>query len=255
MDILWQTGYNDAVTVWNNVFYLIDFCQERKKQLMKDPKITKYFSQKSHPFAIVFGVVLIIVGFCVWLFLYWPGLCMPLIFAGVVILLWLNMQTKDSEVDAVCSKYETDFRQLFEEHFSIRDGRKRDYFGQSAIPIYTTTYLAEGAHVLSRCGSDGRLRTSVCQCVGIMIGVEEVSLGQQTCSLIGGDVYAPILVTYAFLELSEAVLSESTLPHMAWLTVYDAKREAVFHAQVSNDAESENAVQSINARIQKLSLH
>ena len=216
---------------------------------MKDQQITKYFSQKTHPIIMILGVALIIVGFCIWWFLYWVGLSMPLILVGVVILILLNMQTKDSEVDALCSKLENDFRKSFEERFE--NSKNREYVAQNAAPLYTTTYLADGYGILTRCGSDGRIRTSSCQCVGILLGSTEVKFGQQTFSLIGGDTYAPIFSSFAFSELSEVVLRESVSPHTVIMEVCDILGEIVFQAQISNDAESELTVQNINARIRR----
>lgn len=218
---------------------------------MKDPKITKYFSQKTHPVVMILGVAMIIAGFCIWLFLYWPGLSMPLIFAGGLILLLLNMQTKDSEVDAFCGKAEAVFREAFETRFLNRDPRKREKVEQTAAPVYTTTYLSDGYGILTRCGNDGKVRTSSCQCVGLLIGNAGVKFGQQTFSLISGEEYAPFYSEHSFSELSDVTLSEPIAPHTVLMEAHNVAGETVFRAQISDDANNELAVQNINARIRK----
>lgn len=218
---------------------------------MKDPKITKYYSQKTHPVAMILGVAMIIAGFCVWLFLYWPSVSMPLMLAGAVILLLLNMQTKDSEIDALCGKLEAGFRQAFEEQLTTRGQGGWGSAEQVGTPLYTTTYLTEGNGILTRRGNDGRVRSSLCQSVGILMENADVKLGRQMFSLISGEAYTPIFSVYAFSELSDVALRESMAPHTVIMEVYDIAGETVFRAQVSNDANIELTVQNIRARIQK----
>ena len=221
-------------------------------------RIKKYFSQKPHTVSTVIAVALACIGFAVIILL--PGQFTPLglamMFAGAILFLVLSVQIKDSELGEAAKEVLAKFRERFEFEFIFRDPRKLHQAALQGIqhkdPVYESSYLAAGEGLLSRRGSDGKIRTSVYQCVGILMEDSYICFGTQNFSLIGGEETDPVMMRAEYGELSHVALGE-TFPqmHLVMMSVYGADGECLMTFQMRADAQTDDLVDNINAKIKK----
>lgn len=225
---------------------------------MNEQRIRKYFSQKPHTLTTLFAVVLACLGFCVILLLpahYWAlGIC--LLGAGGGLFLMLSLQIKDSEVSEAAQGALTSFRETFEYEFIFRDTRKLHQAELRGIrhkdPVYESSYLASGEGLLTRKGNDGKIRSSRYQCVGILKEDDDICFGTQTFSLIGGEETKPQLMRVAYGELSHLALGEAyPQMHLAMMEVYGADGHILMSFQMRADAQTDDLIADINAKIRK----
>lgn len=221
-------------------------------------RIEKYFSQKSHSFSLLIAVALLILGFCVIILLpphFW-ALGLTLMAAGGLIWLFLNLQIKDSELGEAARAAQAAFKEKFEYEFIYRDTRKLHQAELRGIrhkePIYESSYLMSGEGLLTRRGGDGKMRSSVYQCVGILKEDDYICFGTQNFSLIGGEESAPVLNNYPYTALSRVALGEADDRwHLTTMTVYTEGGTALMTFQMRADAQTDDLVADINAKIQK----
>lgn len=221
-------------------------------------RIEKYFSQKSHSLSLLIAVALLILGFCVILLLppqFW-ALGVILLGAGAVIWFLLNLQIKDSELGEVARTAQASFKEKFEYEFIYRDTRKLHQAELRGVhhkeAIYESSYLMSGEGLLTRRGGDGKMRSSVYQCVGILQEDDHICFGTQNFSLIGGEETKPALNSYPYATLSRVALGEAVaLWHLTTMTVYGEDGTALMTFQMRADAQTDDLVADINAKIHK----
>ena len=221
-------------------------------------RIQKYFSQKPKTLWTIIAAALIAIGFFFIVILPWsfdaPG--MALIFVGAVIFLLINLQIKDSELGEAAKIVLAKFREAFEYEFIYQNTRKLHQAELQGIhhkePVYESSYLAEGEGLLMRRGSDSKLRTSVYHCVGILMEENYICFGTQNFSLIGGEESKPNLMRADYSELSRVELGK-TFPEMrlVCMTVYGVDGDVLMSCQMRADAQTDDLVADINAKIQK----
>ena len=221
-------------------------------------RIQKYFSQKPKTLWTIIAAALIAIGFFFIFILPWsfdaPG--MALIFVGAVIFLLINLQIKDSELSEAAKEVLAKFREKFEYEFIYRDTKKLHQAALQGIqhkePVYESSYLAEGEGLLSRKGNDGKIRTSVYQCVGFLIESNFICFGVQNFSLISAEQTEPILLKEYYSDLSRVVLGEA-IPqmHLVTMEIYSSEDECLLRCQMKADAQTDDLVADINNKIQK----
>lgn len=225
---------------------------------MDTNRIKKYFSQKPHTVSTIIAVLLACLGFAVIILL--PGHFTPLglamMFAGAILFLILSLQIKDSELSEAAKEVLGKFREKFEYEFIFRDSRKLHQAELQGIhhkdPVYESSYLAAGEGLLTRRGGDNKIRTSVYQCVGMLMEDEHICLGVQNFSLIGGEQTEPTLMRLYYSDLARVALAEE-IPqmHLVTMEVYQRDGECVFRCQMKADAQTDELVADINNRISK----
>ena len=221
-------------------------------------RIKKYFSQKPKTLWTVIAAVLVAIGIFFIVILPWsfdaPG--MALIFVGAVIFLVINLQIKDSELSEAAKEVLAKFREKFEYEFIYRDTKKLHQAALQGIqhkePVYESSYLAEGEGLLSRKGNDGKIRTSVYQCVGLLMETNFICFGVQNFSLISDEQTEPILMKEYYSDLSRVVLGEA-IPqmHLVTMEIYSSEDECLLRCQMKADAQTDDLVADINNKIQK----
>ena len=225
---------------------------------MDGNRIKKYFSQKPQTFLTVLAAILVAVGFFFLVILPWafdaPGIAM--ILAGAVLFVIVNLQIKDGELSEAAKEVLGKFREKFEYEFIYRDTKKLHQAALQGIqhkePIYESSYLASGEGLLSRKGNDGKIRTSVYQCVGILMESDFICFGMQNFSLIGGENTEPVLMKEYYCDLSRVVLGES-IPamHLVTMEFLDESGECLMRCQMKADAQTDDLLADINNKIQK----
>ena len=218
----------------------------------------KYFSQKPHTVITVIAVALIALGFCFLILLngMLDALSIGLMFVGAILFLFVSLQIKDSELGEAAKELLAKFRKDFEEEFIYRDTRKLHQAELQGVhhkePVYESSYIAEGEGLLSRRGGDGKIRTSMYQCVGILMETDYICIGTQDFSLIGGKATTPVLMRIGYDELSHVALGKA-IPqmHLTTMEVYDASGACLMSFQMRADAQTDDLVADINVRIQK----
>lgn len=221
-------------------------------------RIEKYFSQKSHSMSLFIAVILMVAGFCVIILLpphYW-ALGLALMASGGLIWLMLNLQVKDSELSEVAKAAQAKFSESFEYEFIYKDTRKLHQNDLRGIrhkePIYESGYLMSGEGLLTRRGGDGKMRSSAYQCVGMIKEDDSISLGVQNFSLIGGEESRPDFQKYSYSELSRVALGPANAQwHLTTMTVYSEDDEPLMQFQMRADAQTDELVADINAKIHK----
>jgi len=221
-------------------------------------RIEKYFSQKSHSFSTLIAVALLVIGFCVILLLparFW-ALGLVLMAAGGLIWLLLNLQIKDSELSEAAQTAQATFKEKFEYEFIYRDTRKLHQAELRGIrpkeAIYESSYLMSGEGLLTRRGGDGKMRSSVYQCIGILMEDDHICLGTQNFSLIGGEETQPVLNKYPYSALSRVTLGEAVAQwHLTTMAVYGEDGTVLMNFQMRADAQTDDLVADINNKIQK----
>ena len=221
-------------------------------------RIKKYFSQKPKTAWIVVASILIAIGIFFIVILPWsfdaPG--MALIFIGAVVFIVVNLQIKDGELSEAAKEVLAKFREKFEYEFIYRDTRKLHQAALQGIqhkePVYESSYLAVGEGLLSRKGNDGKIRTSVYQCVGFLMENDFICFGVQNFSLIGGEVEEPTLTKAYYCDLSRVVLGEM-IPqmHLVTMEIYSDDGQCLLSCQMKADAQTDDLVADINNKIQK----
>lgn len=218
----------------------------------------KYFSQKPHTVLTVISIALIAIGFCL-LILFngrFDPLSIALMFVGAILFLFVSLQIKDSELGESAKEVQAKFREDFEEEFIYRDTRKLHQAELQGFrpkePVYESGYLSEGEGLLTRRGGDGKIRTSMYQCVGMLIEEDFICIGTQNFSLIGGEKTPPTMMKIYYEDLSRIALGE-TIPQMHLVTaeVYDAEGTQLMKFQMRADAQTDELVADINNKIQK----
>jgi len=228
------------------------------KNIMDANRIKKYFSQKPHTVSTIIAVALACIGFAIIILL--PGHFTPfglaLMFVGAILFLALSLQIKDSELSEAAKEVLAKFREAFEYEFIFRDTRKLHQAELNGVhhkdPVYESSYLASGDGLLTRRGGDGKIRSSVYQCVGILMEESYICIGTQNFSLIGGEETQPTLMKMAYGELSHVALGES-IPqmHLVTMGVYAADGTCLMNFQMRADAQTDDLVADINAKIAK----
>lgn len=228
------------------------------KTIMDANRNKKYFSQKPHTVITVIAVALIALGFCFLILL--NGMLDPLsiamMFVGAILFLFVNLQVKDSELGESAKEVLAKFTKEFEEEFIYRDTRKlhqAELQGfQHKDPVYESSYIAEGEGLLTRRGSDGKIRTSMYQCVGILMETDYICIGTQQFSLIGGAATQPTMMRVEYGELSHVALGEA-IPkmHLTTMEVYGEDGTCLMKFQMRADAQTDDLVADINAKIKK----
>ena len=221
-------------------------------------RIKKYFSQKPHTVSTIIAVALACIGFAIIILL--PGHFTPfglaLMFVGAILFLVLSLQIKDSELSEAAKEVQAKFKETFEEEFIYRDTRKLHQAEMQGIhhkdPVYESSYLATGEGLLTRRGGDSKIRTSVYQCVGILMEDAHICIGTQNFSLIGGEETQPNLMRLAYSELSRVALGEA-IPqmHLTTMEVYAADGTCLMKFQMRADAQTDDLIENINVKIKK----
>ncbi len=221
-------------------------------------RIKKYFSQKPLTFLTVIAIILIAVGFCFLILMngMLDALSVAMMFVGAVLFLIVNLQIKDGELSEAAKEVLGKFREKFEYEFIYRDTRKLHQAALQGIqhkePVYESSYLASGEGLLSRKGNDGKIRTSVYQCVGLLLETDFICFGVQNFSLIGGEATEPILLKEYYRDLSRVVLGEA-IPqmHLVTMEIYSSDDECLLRCQMKADAQTDELVADINNKINK----
>ena len=221
-------------------------------------RIKKYFSQKPHTAVTVIAVILIALGVCFLVLMngMLDAMSVALIFVGAVLFIFTSLQIKDSELGEAAKIVLAKFQEDFEFEFIYRDTRKLHQAQLQGIthkePVYESSYLAEAEGLLKRRGSDSKIRTSVYHCVGILMEEHYICFGTQNFSLIGGEVTKPNLMRADYSELSHVALG-NTIPemHLVYMAIYGADGELLMNCQMRADAQTDDLVADINAKIQK----
>lgn len=221
-------------------------------------RIKKYFSQKPLTFLTVIAIILIAVGFCFLILMngMLDALSVAMMFVGAVLFLIVNLQIKDGELSEAAKEVLGKFREKFEYEFIYRDTRKLHQAALQGIqhkePVYESSYLASGEGLLSRKGNDGKIRTSVYQCVGLLLETDFICFGVQNFSLIGGEATEPTLLKEYYRDLSRVVLGE-TIPqmHLVTMEIYSSDDECLLRCQMKADAQTDELVADINNKINK----
>lgn len=221
-------------------------------------RIKKYFSQKPLTFLTVIAIVLVAVGFCCLILMngMLDALSVALMFVGAVLFLIVNLQIKDSELSEAAKEVLGKFREKFEYEFIYRDTRKLHQAALQGIQhkeaVYESSYLATGEGLLSRKGNDGKIRTSVYQCVGFLMETDFICFGVQNFSLIGDEGSEPILMKEYYRDLSRVVLGE-VIPqmHLVTMEIYSDDDECLLRCQMKADAQTDDLVADINNKINK----
>ena len=225
---------------------------------MDTNRIKKYFSQKPHTVITVIAVTLVVLGVCFLVLLngMLDALSIGLLFVGAVLFIFTSLQIKDSELGEAAKIVLAKFREDFEFEFIYRDTRKLHQAQLQGLthkePVYESSYLAEAEGLLKRRGGDGKIRTSVYHCVGILMEEHYICFGTQNFSLIGGEVTKPTLMRVDYSELSHVALGEA-FPEMRLVTmaVYGADGEVLMNCQMRADAQTDDLIADINAKIKK----
>ena len=221
-------------------------------------RIKKYFSQKPPTVITVIAVVLIALGVCFLVLLngMLDALSIGLLFIGALLFVFTSLQIKDSELGEAAKIVLAKFREAFEYEFIYQNTRKLHQAELQGLhhkePVYESSYLAEGEGLLMRRGSDSKLRTSVYHCVGILMEENYICFGTQNFSLIGGEESKPNLMRADYSELSRVELGK-TFPEMrlVCMTVYGVDGDVLMSCQMRADAQTDDLVADINAKIQK----
>ncbi len=228
------------------------------KTIMDANRNKKYFSQKPHTVITVIAAALIALGFCFLILLngMLDAMSIALMFVGAILFLFVNLQVKDSELGEAAKEMQAKFSKAFEDEFIYRDTRKLHQAELQGIhhkeAVYESSYLAEGEGLLTRRGSDGKIRTSMYQCVGILMENDYICIGAQNFSLIGGEMTPPTLMRAEYGELSHVALGEA-IPrmHLTTMEVYGADGTCLMKFQMRADAQTDDLVADINAKIRK----
>ena len=222
---------------------------------MKQNRILKYFNQKPHTVFQVSAVVVAVIGFCFVWFLNWWSRGLFLICVGLLMFLVLSLQIKDGELDEASRAFHQSFCKSFEETYIYGDTRKFHQAELKGEPekeaIYFSGYLLTGDGILSRTGSDGKIRTSVYQSVGIIVGDHSLCIGVQTFNLIDSLYAAPTMAEWKYDKLSRVELLDPVNIHTTHMRILDADGGELIRFQISADAQTDEIICRINAHIQK----
>lgn len=225
---------------------------------MDAKRIKKYFSQKSHTVFTVIAIALIALGFCFLILLNGrlDALSVAMMFVGAVIFLIQNLQIKDSELSEAAKEVLAKFKEKFEYEFIYRDTRKLHQAELRGIqhkePVYESSYLVKGEGMLSRKGSDGKIRTSVYQCVGLLMEEHFLCLGVQNFSLVGEGDTEPSLMKVYYEDLSRVVLGENyPQMHLVLMEIYNEDGSLLMSCQMKADAQTDELVADLNNKIKK----
>ena len=221
-------------------------------------RIKKYFSQKPMTLLTVIAIALVAIGFCFLILMngMLDALSVALMFVGAVLFLIVNLQIKDGELSEAAKEVLGKFREKFEYEFIYRDTKKLHQATLQGIqhkePVYESSYLANGEGLLSRKGNDGKIRTSVYQCVGFLMETDFICFGVQNFSLIGGEDTEPTLMKEYYRDLSHVVLGEA-IPqmHLVTMEIYSDDGECLIQCQMKADAQTDDLVADINNKINK----
>ena len=221
-------------------------------------RIKKYFSQKPMTLLTVIAIALVAIGFCFLILMngMLDALSIALMFGGAVLFLIVNLQIKDGELSEAAKEVLGKFREKFEYEYIYRDTKKLHQAALQGIqhkePVYESSYLANGEGLLSRKGNDGKIRTSVYQCVGFLMETDFVCFGVQNFSLIGGEDTEPTLMKEYYRDLSHVVLGEA-IPqmHLVTMEIYSDDGECQIQCQMKADAQTDDLVADINNKINK----
>lgn len=221
-------------------------------------RIKKYFSQKPLTFLTVIAIVLVALGFCFLILMngMLDALSVAMMFVGAILFLIVNLQIKDSELSEAAKEVLAKFSEKFEYEFIYKDTKKLHQAAIQGIQhkeaVYESSYLATGEGLLSRKGNDGKIRTSVYQCVGFLIETDYICFGVQNFSLIGGEDTEPILIKERYGDLSKVVLGEAfPRMHLVTMEIYDESGECLIRCQMKADAQTDELVTDINNKIHK----
>lgn len=225
---------------------------------MDAKRIKKYFSQKPLTFLTVIAIVLVAVGFCFLIFMngMLDALSIAMMFVGAILFLIVNLQIKDSELSEAAKEVLAKFSEKFEYEFIYKDTKKLHQAAIQGIQhkeaVYESSYLATGEGLLSRKGNDGKIRTSVYQCVGFLMETDYICFGVQNFSLIGGEDTEPTLIKERYSDLSKVVLGEAfPRMHLVTMEIYDENGECLIRCQMKADAQTDELVADINNKINK----
>lgn len=225
---------------------------------MDAKRIKKYFSQKPLTFLTVIAIVLVALGFCFLILMngMLDALSVAMMFVGAILFLIVNLQIKDSELSEAAKEVLAKFSEKFEYEFIYKDTKKLHQAAIQGIQhkeaVYESSYLATGEGLLSRKGNDGKIRTSVYQCVGFLIETDYICFGVQNFSLIGGEDTEPILIKERYGDLSKVVLGEAfPRMHLVTMEIYDESGECLIRCQMKADAQTDELVTDINNKIHK----
>lgn len=225
---------------------------------MDAKRIKKYFSQKPLTFLTVIAIVLVALGFCFLILMngMLDALSVAMMFVGAILFLIVNLQIKDSELSEAAKEVLAKFSEKFEYEFIYKDTKKLHQAAIQGIQhkeaVYESSYLATGEGLLSRKGNDGKIRTSVYQCVGFLIETDYICFGVQNFSLIGGEDTEPILIKERYGDLSKVVLGEAfPRMHLVTMEIYDENGECLIRCQMKADAQTDELVTDINNKIHK----
>ena len=225
---------------------------------MDAKRIKKYFSQKPLTFLTVIAIVLVALGFCFLILMngMLDALSVAMMFVGAILFLIVNLQIKDSELSEAAKEVLAKFSEKFEYEFIYKDTKKLHQAAIQGIQhkeaVYESSYLATGEGLLSRKGNDGKIRTSVYQCVGFLIETDYVCFGVQNFSLIGGEDTEPTLIKERYGDLSKVVLGEAfPRMHLVTMEIYDESGECLIRCQMKADAQTDELVTDINNKIHK----
>lgn len=222
-------------------------------------RIKKYFSQKPHTVSTIIAVALACIGFAIIILL--PGHFTPfglaLMFVGAILFLVLSLQIKDSELSEAAKEVQAKFKETFEEEFIYRDTRKLHQAELRGFrpkePVYESSYLMSGEGLLTRRGGDGKFRSSMYQCVGILKEEDYIGFGVQNFSLIGDESPDATLLKLSYDELSHVALGEAVAQwHLTTMGVYDIDGNCILNVQMRADAQTDELVADINAKIKKV---
>ena len=225
---------------------------------MDAKRIKKYFSQKPLTFLTVIAIVLVALGFCFLILMngMLDALSVAMMFVGAILFLIVNLQIKDSELSEAAKEVLGKFSEKFEYEFIYKDTKKLHQAAIQGIQhkeaVYESSYLATGEGLLSRKGNDGKIRTSVYQCVGFLIETDYICFGVQNFSLIGGEDTEPTLIKERYGDLSKVVLGEAfPRMHLVTMEIYDESGECLIRCQMKADAQTDELVTDINNKIHK----
>ena len=148
------------------------------------------------------------------------------------------------------------FKEKFEYEFIYRDTRKLHQAELRGIqhkePVYESSYLVKGEGMLSRKGSDGKIRTSVYQCVGLLMEEHFLCLGVQNFSLVGEGDTEPSLMKVYYEDLSRVVLGENyPQMHLVLMEIYNEDGSLLMSCQMKADAQTDELVADLNNKIKK----
>lgn len=222
---------------------------------MKKNRIARYFKQRPYTAIQIAAVVAALVGFClVWFWGRW-ALGLSLVFVSLLMFLPISLQTKDEELDTAAMEFQKKFSQVFEEAYIYGDIRKLHQAQlngkQEKAAIYLSDYLLKSDGLLSRTGKDGKVRTSVYQCVGVILHDRSVCVGVQTMNLIDRLYRPPVMAEWKYRELSGAELLDPVNIHATHMRILDTEGRELIRFQVPADAQSDEIVARVNALVQK----